>query len=75
MTRRLTQEQVWIARLFRAACANERVLGRLEISLDPSANQHSLRDSDAWGLEPSISEQRGGPQSAAEKREKCGAPV
>lgn len=29
MTRRLTQEQVWIARLFQAACADEKALDRL----------------------------------------------
>lgn len=28
MTRRLTQEQVWIARLFQAACADENAIDR-----------------------------------------------
>ena len=29
MIRRLTQEETWIARLFRAACADEKALDRL----------------------------------------------
>lgn len=75
MTRRLTQEEIWIAKLFRAACANGRVLGRLGISLDPSAVQHSPRDRVVRGLEPLIPAQCGGSQSTVGKREKCGTSV
>ncbi len=76
VTRRLTPEQVWIARLFRAACADERVLGRLGISVDPAANLRPSHGGTGKGLKPSVSEEcQTRSESAVESPEECGVPV
>ncbi len=76
VTRRLTPEQVWIARLFRAACADERVLGRLGISVDPAANRGPSHDATSRGFSSSVLEKREArSESAVENPEECGVPV
>ena len=76
VAKRLTPEQVWIARLFRASCADERVLGRLGVSVDPAANQGHLFVGSARGLKPSTREdRRPGSASAVEKPEECAVPM
>ncbi len=76
VTKQLLPEQVWIARLFRAACADERVLGRLGISVDPAANRRPSPDGTARGLNPSaLAKSKARSESAVEKPEDCGVPV
>jgi len=75
VTKRLTTEQVWIARLFRAVCADERILGRLGISVDPAANHHPSNHAEARGLGAAVSEPcKTLSGSASEKQEECGVP-
>lgn len=76
VTKQLPPEQVWIARLFRAACADERVLGRLGISVDPAVHRRPSHDGAAGGLNPSVLEKcKARSDSAVEKPEDCGVPV
>ena len=77
VTRRLPPEQVWIGRLFRAACADERILGRLGVSVDPADNLRPFHDGTGKGLKPSVSEEFTTRSESAEVEspEKSGVPV
>lgn len=74
--KRLTREQVWIARLRQAACSEQKALTRLvSVSSDPARNRDRLRATGSRDLERPSSETRGESPFAVEKQEKRGVPV
>ena len=79
VAKRLTPEQVWIARLFRAACADERVLGRLGVSVDPMTGrggQDGLFVGSAGGFNVSApADRRRRSAPAVEDPEECAVPM